>query len=840
MTWEVSTNGLSFEKYKKNYYSQLKKKKISLEKIDKDFSLKKKEGSELLSKCVNPNNKEVPIDLSTGLAIGLVQSGKTSSIELVANLARDNGFRLIIVMSGLVGTLTKQTQERLYQSMNGIQWKRIFIPGQHDQNLEIESTIKEILNAFNTWDDEIYNNDEKRTVIIVTMKNIPRLKKLSRILTKLREKMDLNNIPTLIIDDECDNASLNTRRDRNNDENDSDDEISQTKEFVRWNRDELTFDAFLNLHGLQESEILGLNNIKNIDELAPDQLIRIDDVSSATHKRIKILRKLLPLSSYIGYTATPYANLLINTWANLSPKFAQVLSPGDNYNGSDFFFNKHEDKYILPIYRQDLIDLEIGKYIPSLKLSLRIFILGVAYGILKEEHLSNNARSMFVHTASQVHQETGGYISHEYVVDLINEDIEWLKSQAKENRNFESFQEFVDSEFGEAHEKLTETIDKDSFIKLNKDNFEAIEKALNFIEVISFNASSSQGRSTIPIIKWYEEGYARILVGGHGLDRGYTVEGLTVSYLFRRASQNLDTTLQRARFFGYHAKYLNLLRIFLPDNSNTFFKSAAKTERYLREHLTKYLNDEKKLIQWPRIFIANSNTDFNLTSSRKIDLNIIRDPKYIQNSFDARMHLISNEGLRKNRDLLNELKNVSEPLININSPHTYLGNNFMKNHRIVRGKTLSNIKNYFSDEERFSEDGAFIFGLVNHFIDENFNPKQRDTFECPIILMNDKDYRTGRAFKRSINSKNQTITIQSNRTGEPYDKDAFVHWDYLMDTNYTSQNFAEQMPTLQVYNFEVHENDINDENFISDVPYFYFYAPKNWFGNMSLHIGDDR
>ena len=245
MSWQVSTIGRCFKKYKSSLYKQLIKKKVASEKIDKDFALKEKEGVDLLSKCIDPKLNEIPKDLSTGLAIGLVQSGKTSSIELLANLARDNGFRLIIIMSGLVGTLTKQTQERLYQSMNGIQWKRIYIPGQNDDRLTERDTT-EIINALKTWDEEIYDDDEKRTVVIITMKNVPRLKKLGRLLKKLKESINLDGVPSLIIDDECDHASLDNRRGRRNaDDNESDeDEILQAREFANWDRENDTFDEF--------------------------------------------------------------------------------------------------------------------------------------------------------------------------------------------------------------------------------------------------------------------------------------------------------------------------------------------------------------------------------------------------------------------------------------------------------------------------------------------------------------------------------------------------------------------------------------------------------------------
>ena len=843
MKWDVKS-GISFNKYKINYFKQLKKKKISEDRIELDFRVKEQESIELVSKCINPNSTSKDNNLSTGIAIGLVQSGKTSSMELVSNIARDNGFQLIIVMSGLVGTLTKQTQERLYQTMNGIQWKRIYIPGHKDEALDVGRTLDEMRNAFNTWNDEIYNEQEKRTVVVVTMKNIPRLKKLQKILKKLSEENILDNVPTLIIDDECDHASLNTRRRSSEDENDVDsneeDDLDAIKEFAIWDKENYDIDDFLDTHGLQEIELLNLNNFQSISDIPSNTNLRILNASSATHSRIKQLRKILPNSSYIGYTATPYANLLINTWSNLSPNFCQVLTPGAEYNGSDFFFKEHEDKYILPIYNQDLVELETGIMTPSLHLALRIFILGVAQGIYNKDHESNSARSMFIHTASQVHFETGGYLSHEYIVDLINEEIEKLKKSCKDIRNSGNQDDgFYDKEFGEAYKNILKTNEVGSIISLDNNHHEVIEKALNFIEVIPFNASSSQGRRSIPIINWYDEGYARILIGGHGLDRGYTVEGLTVSYLFRRTSSNLDTSLQRARFFGYHSKYLNLLRIFIPEPSNDFFKSAAKTEKYLREHLKKYLDEGNKLTQWPRIFIANSNADFNLTSSRKIDFNILRDPKLLQNAFDEKQHLVSSEGLLKNQILYNDLIAESEPLININSPRDYLGNAYMK-HRLVRTKTMADIKDYFTDEERFSDNGAFVFRLINHFIDETYTSEQLSQEPCTIILMNDK-HPTGRPFYRTPNIHNNNISIQSNRSGQPYDKDGYVHHDYLMDLNYEGKNFANQTPTLQIYNFEIRNANLDgDIANISNVPYFYFYAPTKWFRNMTFHIGDER
>ena len=106
----------------------------------------------------------------------------------------------------------------------------------------------------------------------------------------------MDGVPSLIIDDECDHASLDNRRGRRNaDDNESDeDEILQAREFANWDRENDTFDDFLEKYGLQENEVLGLNDVEDIEDLPIDSPIRIDRASSATHKRIKLLRKYLP------------------------------------------------------------------------------------------------------------------------------------------------------------------------------------------------------------------------------------------------------------------------------------------------------------------------------------------------------------------------------------------------------------------------------------------------------------------------------------------------------------------------------------------------------------------
>ena len=273
MQWKVNTNGFSFNKYKKIYLNSLYSKLgiKNKKEIDDEFQVRLEENKNLLSQCINPNKKDNN-HLSTGLALGLIQSGKTSSMEMVCNLARDNGYRVIIVLSGTVGSLTKQTKERLYQSTNGICWKRIYIPGANDEEQltrgkKMEEISNEIINAFDTWDSDIYNHNEKRTVFILSMKGVKRLEKLHYLIKTLSEKDNrVADVPVLIIDDECDHASLNRKR-QGNDVNDDQSliDLGYPRQFAEYKKNQ-DIDEFLHNNSITVEELIYLNSNKLTDE----------------------------------------------------------------------------------------------------------------------------------------------------------------------------------------------------------------------------------------------------------------------------------------------------------------------------------------------------------------------------------------------------------------------------------------------------------------------------------------------------------------------------------------------------------------------------------------------
>jgi hypothetical protein len=152
---------------------------------------------------------------------------------------------------------------------------------------------------------------------------------------------------------------------------------------------------------------------------------------------------------------------------------------------------------------------------------------------------------------------------------------------------------------------------KEEIPNFSDDFIEYFRESLAKIIPTKFNAGKG-GR--IPEIEW-DRDYAHLLIGGQGLDRGFTVEGITVSYLSRPAgTRQQDTILQRARFFGYHKKNRNYIKIFLTDELSDFFRDTYHSDRELRMSLKRHSeNPENNLKDWPRVWISQNIGNYKLT-----------------------------------------------------------------------------------------------------------------------------------------------------------------------------------------------------------------------------------
>jgi hypothetical protein len=478
------------------------------------------EAVSVMSQCVPPDAVE---DTDTGLVVGYVQSGKTMSYTTVAALARDNGYRIVIVITGVSKPLFWQSSERLKRDLRLAE--RPDRKWQHfDNPRPRRGDGRTIQDTLDDWDDASVPRSEHQTVLITAMKNHTHLRNLIQVLSTL----DLRAVPVLVIDDEADQAGLNTRV-RQNDE-------------------------------------------------------------STTYQRLLELRRKLPHHTFLQYTATPQAPLLINIIDTLSPRFAEVLTPGPAYTGGREFFLERL-QLIRTIPPTDIPSQNNTLIEPpdSLLQALRVFFLGVAAGLVQSGGTGN--RSMMVHPS----QSRSGHRQYlQWVTQTKDTWRQVLESAPADQDRIELLEEFR-----AAYDDLRTTVP-------NVPTFEALAarlpQAIRRTGIEEVNAVT--GRT--PQVNWRTT-YSHILVGGQAMDRGFTVEGLTVTYMPRSAGVgNADTIQQRARFFGYKRSYLGFCRVYLESRVRDGYRFYVEHEEDVRDRLLEHRATGQPLSEWKRAFFLTS------------------------------------------------------------------------------------------------------------------------------------------------------------------------------------------------------------------------------------------
>lgn len=315
------------------------------------------------------------------------------------------------------------------------------------------------------------------------------------------------------------------------------------------------------------------------------------DSESTTYARLMELRSVIPLHTYLQYTATPQAPLLINIIDSLSPNFVEVLEPGSAYVGGRHFFkdNPHHIVCIppeeVPTNRNPLVD-------PPLTLleALRVFIVGIAAAIERREHGGN--RSMLVHPSHLTAQHKDFY---NWIRDIV---ADW-KSCLDQAENDPDRQEMLEA-FRTAHSELQLTVGDD--LPVFDQIVSRLRYALNQIQIMEVNAT----RGRTPKVEW-QNSFGWILVGGAAMDRGFTIEGLTVTYMPRGIGVgNADTVQQRARFFGYKRGYFGYCRVYLEDGTRAAFEGYVDHEEDIRAQLQAVQQAGRPLNHWKRAFVMSS------------------------------------------------------------------------------------------------------------------------------------------------------------------------------------------------------------------------------------------
>lgn len=522
------------------------------------------EAISILSRCVPPTQLQ---GQDTGLVVGYVQSGKTMSFTTVSALAHDNGYQIIIIITGTSVSLFKQSTERLKNDLrlpDRIRGWKLFT------NPALNTTAsRSIESALQRWKDGNVSPAERQTVLITVMKHHGRLGKLIALLSQL----DLHGVPILVIDDEADQAGLN-------------------------------------------------NLVREGDE-------------STTYRRLVHLRARLPQHTFLQYTATPQAPLLINLIDILSPRFAEVLTPGPMYTGGATFFEQN-----LQLVREiseaqvPTKDNVLNEPPESLLEAMRIFFLGVAAGMVLGPYPYN--RSMMVHPSHRTTQHEDYFLWVDQVM------ARWQRTLA-EPEDDPDREELID-EFQDAYDDLARTAqDLPAFAAL----VEKLPRAIRETVPIRVNAM----RGPTPEVEWSQD-YSHILIGGTALDRGYTVEGLTITYMPRgRGVGNADTIQQRARWFGYKAEYLGYCRVYLAQETFRAYRSYVEHEEDVRQRLRQHRVTGRPLREWRRAFFL----DRTLRPTRDCVLNLdYMHGNYSNKWYEPRAPHDSTEALKENRTIVQQ------------------------------------------------------------------------------------------------------------------------------------------------------------------------------------------
>ncbi|WP_309615814.1 Z1 domain-containing protein [Salinibacterium sp.] len=312
---------------------------------------------------------------------------------------------------------------------------------------------------------------------------------------------------------------------------------------------------------------------------------------STTHAQLTALRNQLPNHAYIQYTATPQAPLLIQIADVLSPDFVRVLIPGDGYVGGETFFVDHPE-LIETIPMGDLRSDSVVRNEPpeSILQAMRIYFLGLAFALLNGAF---GPRSMLVHPSR------GTSLHGHFLLWVTQSRSNWLDilNEGDKSGDWPALM----AGFETARIDLAGTVgDLPPMVEL----LPMLKFAVRRARIIEMNTRDGGG---VPEVRW-EDALGFILVGGQALDRGFTVEGLTVTYMPRGLGVgNADTVQQRARFFGYKKSYLGLCRVYLEPDVKSAFEEYVRHEVDMHKRLVEIEKSGQSLNDWQRVFLLDAS-----------------------------------------------------------------------------------------------------------------------------------------------------------------------------------------------------------------------------------------
>lgn len=435
------------------------------------------------------------------LLVGRVQSGKTSNLELFTALAFDNGYNLVVIYGGYDNTLLTQTTTR---------FKRTFdIPNDttYDNSAPVIFSSDDSAQLLSV-DDEIIEDllEARKPIFLISMKRPAAMSKVNTLLTRI----DKRSLKAFIIDDEGDQASLNTKKNKAED-------------------------------------------------------------ASATYAEIVKMKNLISDPLYLSVTATPQANIFLNEYSALRPDSIRLIEPGRGYCGADSYHLFDSDTIEIIHETEDLT----GKLSVSLRNALNHYLIASAIMKLRGIHTSD----MIIHSHRNVSDHSEIYSSIDGYIQEFKDTVKY-KDESYSLRKSELLNVYNNCFSAEIHDCY-------SF----EDVFEKVCDVVNRTYIILKNSAGRITQANESLRKH------KIYIGGDLLQRGVTFPKLVTTYFTRWANDggNMDTNLQRARWFGYRNSYIDICKIFTTEEIAREFTTLSEIEEDLWEQFYSIQNGEMSI-----------------------------------------------------------------------------------------------------------------------------------------------------------------------------------------------------------------------------------------------------
>jgi hypothetical protein len=566
-----------------------------------------------------------------GLVLGHVQSGKTTNFTSVIAKAADREYKLFIVLSGVHNSLREQTQERMGHYL---------VDPTPEYWMPLTAPTKDFVAPQNA---NVYlSSVGEHHVLCIVKKNVMRLRRLKDWLASANVDV-LAGCPTVIVDDEADQASVATPR----------------------------------INGL-----------------------------------IRDLLHLLPRAVYVGYTATPFANLLIDPSAkDLYPSdfIIDLPKPRDHF-GTEVIFGRDAvegevgdgplDGYDMvrevPVDDLQYLRLAPGQspddFGPAITASLRAAILyfWLATAARKVRGVGVPHSTMLIHTSMRV-----------AVHESFREPLEILRTETVQK--LAAGDRFLLEELRDLWVAETARVKAETF-ELAPVDFADLRPRL--AEVIgATRVVMDNSRSKERLSYSGEEAVIAIAVGGNTLSRGLTLEGLVVSYFVRVASA-YDTLLQMGRWFGYRRGYADLPRIWMTNELRQWFRHLATVEVEIRQDIRRYEEDNLT----PEDFAVRIRTHpaLAITSASKMQDAIKAEASFGGRRLQTRYFWTENRfwldaNLSAARQLVHDAVDIDSTKPEPHGPDGYV---LIRSVKV--GTVLKFLRSYQFHDQAFDLDGALL------------------------------------------------------------------------------------------------------------------------------------